>query len=275
MLVFVTGATGTVGRLVLPHLIDAGADVRALTRNPETAELPTEVESIRGDLEQPDLLAGAFKDVDVLFLMAAGERIEQTVEIAKANGVGRIVTLSSASAGFEDNPGGNFHRDFELAVEASGLPWTHIRPGMFATNLLDWAEPIKTTRSVRAPYDAAHQAPVHEKDVAAVTASALLESAHSGAIYTLSGPHSLTKSEQIATIASALNEPVRFEEITAEEWRNENSAYMPEYVLDWLLSYWQNALSSPEPVLPDIENVLGRPATPLSEWARDHQEDFR
>lgn len=275
MLVFVTGATGTVGRLVLPHLIDAGVDVRALTRRPETAGLPAAVETVRGDLEQPDALADALEGVDALYLIAAGERTSDVVDHAKESGVTSIVTLSSASAGFDDNPGGNHHRDFELTVEASGLPWTHVRPGMFATNLLDWAEAIKSSRTVRAPYNAARQAPVHEKDVAGVAAAALLDSAHAGAVYTLSGPESLTKSEQIEAISSALGEPVRFEEITPEQWREENGAHLPEYVLDWLLGYWENALVAPEPVLPDVENVLGHPATPLAEWARNHRDDFR
>ncbi|SMX77797.1 Uncharacterized conserved protein YbjT, contains NAD(P)-binding and DUF2867 domains [Brevibacterium aurantiacum] len=275
MLVFVTGATGTVGRLVLPHLIEAGAQVRALTRNPDSANFPTEIETVQGDLEQPDGLRAAFEGVDALYLIVAGERSAEVIDLAKAAGVKRIVTLSSASAGFEDNPGGNYHRDFEVAVESSGLGWTHVRPGMFATNLLDWAEAIKSTRTVRAPYDAARQAPVHEKDVAGVAAAALLDDSHVGCIYTLSGPESLTKSEQIDAISTALGELVRFEEVTPEQWREENGAYVPDYVLDWLQSYWQNALTTPEPVLPDVENVLGRPSTPLIDWARDHQDDFR
>lgn len=274
MLIFVTGATGTVGRLVLPHLIDAGADVRALTRNPAGSNFPSGVETVPGDLEQPDSLGAAFDGVEVLYLIAAGERSNDVVNLAKAKGVGRIVTLSSASAGFEQSPGGKYHRDFELTVESSGLPWTHVRPGMFATNLLDWAEAIQSARTVRAPHGGARQAPVHEKDVAGVAAAALLNDSHVGTVHTLSGPDSLTKGEQIEAISTALGEPVRFDEVTPEQWREENGSATPAYVLDWLLSYWEQALTAPEPVLPDVENVLGRPATPLVAWARDHRNDF-
>lgn len=273
MRALVTGATGTVGRLVVPHLLEAGVAVRALTRRPETANLPTGVEVIAGDLVNPDSLAHAFDAVDVVFLIAADDQTDAVVEMARKAGVSRIVTLSSASAGFQDNPGGNYHRDFELAVERSQLDWTHIRPGMFATNLLDWGEAIKTSRTVRAPFDNARQAPVHEEDVAAVAAAAITSNAHIGAVYTLSGPESLTKSEQIAVISAAIGETVQYEEITPEQWRTENP-HLPSYVGDWLLGYWQNALSAPEPVLPDVSNVLGRPATPLLTWARDHREEF-
>lgn len=38
--ILVTGATGNVGRQVTPQLLDTGAAVRALTRNPDSAGLP-------------------------------------------------------------------------------------------------------------------------------------------------------------------------------------------------------------------------------------------
>ena len=42
MTILVTGATGTVGRVVVDQLVAAGQQVRALTRNPVTAGLPGE-----------------------------------------------------------------------------------------------------------------------------------------------------------------------------------------------------------------------------------------
>lgn len=227
-----------------------------------------------GDLGNPGTLDGAFEGVEVMYLIASGDRIADVVSIAAASGVGRIVTLSSASAGFVDNDGGKFHRDFETIVESSGLAWTHIRPGMFASNLLDWAPSIKSTRAVRAPHEASRQAPVHERDVAAVAAAAVLDAAHAGKIYTLSGPQSLTKREQVEAISAALGETIRFEEISPDQWRVETRSSLPEIAQDWILGYWEMALNAPEPVLPDVAAVLGRPATPLLEWARDHREDF-
>lgn len=275
MRVLVTGATGTVGRLVIPHLIAAGAHVRALTRRPDAAQLPAEVDVVGGDLEAPEGLDGIFDDVDVVYLIVTGGPTAEILDLAVQAGVRRVVTLSSASAGFYDNPGGNYHRDFEVAVESSGLGWTHIRPGMFATNLLDWAEPIKATRTLRAPHNDARQAPVHEEDVAAVTAVSILDESHAGKIHTLSGPESLTKAQQIAAIADAIGEPVAYEEVTPERWRAENSAYMPDDVIDWLLSYWENALTTPEPVLADVPTILNRPAISLATWAREHADKFR
>lgn len=275
MKILVTGATGTVGRNVVELLLIGGAEVRALTRRPDSADLPAAAEVVGGDLENPESLSKVFDGVDRLYLIMAGETTEQIVSAAKQAGVRRVITLSSASAGFTNNPGGEYHRAFELAVENSGLEWTHVRPGMFASNLLDWAAVIKDTGIVRLPYDNARQSPVDELDVAAVAATALLEDSHVGKIYTLSGPEALTKGEQFAAIARAVGKDIRFTEISPEQWREEAGEQFPPYVMDWLLAYWEDALANSEPVLPDIENVLGRPARPLSEWAAAHSEDFR
>lgn len=274
MKILVTGATGWVGRNLVELLLTGGAEVRALTRRPESAELPAAVEIVGGDLEKPESLSGVFDGIDRLFLIVAGETTAQVVDAAKQAGVQRVVTHSASSAGFGSDRGGEYHRAFESVVENSGLAWTHVRPGMFANNLLSWAGPIKRTGIVRLPYDNARQAPVDELDVAAVAAAALLDDSHGGRVYTLSGPAALTKTEQFAVIGAAIGKDVRFEEITPEQWRAEGSEQFPGHLMDWLLEYWERTLAQPEPVLHDIEEVLGVPARPLSEWAGLHSDDF-
>lgn len=274
MKILVTAATGTVGRHVVHHLLGGGAEVRALTRRPERAGLPAQVEVVGGDLEQPDTLEGIFHDVDQLYLVVSGET-EEVVNLARKAQVRRIVVLSTATAAFDGDPIGGFHRAAETVVESSGLAWTHIRPGMFAANLLDWADAIRAEGVVRAPYGAARQAPVHEVDVAEVAATALLSDGHDARIHTLSGPESLTKFEQVAAISKAVDRPIRFEELSPEQWRASVQDAMPSYVTDWLLGLWAKAVDNPEPVLPTVQEVLGRPARTLVEWASDHAADFR
>ena len=67
--ILVTGATGNVGRNVVSLLSGAGARVRALTRNPDTADLPISVEVERGDLSDPSTLENSLRGVDSVFLM--------------------------------------------------------------------------------------------------------------------------------------------------------------------------------------------------------------
>src|SRR3954469_21336517 len=52
--ILVIGGTGYSGRRVITQLVEAGAGVRVMVRNPETAGLPPQVEVLRGDLTVPD-----------------------------------------------------------------------------------------------------------------------------------------------------------------------------------------------------------------------------
>lgn len=61
--VLVTGATGFVGRHLVPALLERGDQVRAMTRHPESYDGPGE--PVRGDVSDPGSLAEALTDVDV------------------------------------------------------------------------------------------------------------------------------------------------------------------------------------------------------------------
>jgi uncharacterized protein YbjT (DUF2867 family) len=105
----VTGATGYIGGLLVPRLLDAGLPVRALVRNPDklaTAPWRDDVEVARGDLTDPESLTEAFDGVDVVyylvhsmgtskdFVAAERESARNVVEAAKKAGVRRLVYLS-------------------------------------------------------------------------------------------------------------------------------------------------------------------------------------
>lgn len=65
----VTGATGKVGRHVVHGLLEAGATVRALSRDPDRTDLPPEVRVLRGDPTDPTALAGAADGADAALLV--------------------------------------------------------------------------------------------------------------------------------------------------------------------------------------------------------------
>src|SRR5947209_14083436 len=94
--VLVIGASGTVGRQVLSKLQTKGAYVRALTRHPETACLPSQVDVFQGDLTIPGSLDPSLKEMDAVFLVwtAPPDTVTPVLErIAKH--AQRIVFLSS------------------------------------------------------------------------------------------------------------------------------------------------------------------------------------
>jgi len=277
MTILVTGATGSVGRVVLDRLLDAGHPVRALTRRPDTAGLPGKAEVVAGDLTDADALpAGLFDGVDRMYLFPIAETAGDVMARAAAAGVRRVVTLSALAAEMDggDNPLGDRHLAVERAVEAAGVEWTHLRPGPFAVNALAWAPSIRAEGVVRAAYGASHQAPVHEADIAEVAVAALTEDGHAGAAYPLSGPESLTQTARVAAIGAAIGREIRFDEQEPEAARAQMRTYMPPPVADMMLEYMASGVDNPAPVFPTVKDVLGHPGRTFAQWATDHQADF-
>ena len=62
--VLVAGASGYVGRRLVPALVAAGRPVRALVRRPDLASFPESVELAQGDVTEPASLPAACEGVD-------------------------------------------------------------------------------------------------------------------------------------------------------------------------------------------------------------------
>jgi uncharacterized protein YbjT (DUF2867 family) len=67
--ILLTGATGAIGGRLLPVLLDGGAPVRALVRDPGAAELPGSVEVVAGDVFRDRGLDAALEGVDVAYYL--------------------------------------------------------------------------------------------------------------------------------------------------------------------------------------------------------------
>ncbi|PZG45244.1 NmrA family protein [Spongiactinospora gelatinilytica] len=280
MTILVTGATGTVGRIVVDRLLRAGQRVRALTRNPATAALPGGVELVAGDLGGA---AGALDGVDRVHYLAgmldpafAAEQARAFAERAVKAGVGRVVTLTGVAVTVRRPGSYEMLLEVEQAIEGSGLEWTHVRPGEFAVNKLDlWAHTVRTEGVVRSAYPDALGVPVHEADIAEVAVAALLEDGHAGRAYSLSGPQALTHREQAAAIGEGLGRTLRFEPLTYGQARAAYiTAGVPADIAEYVLGYQAEYAEEPPTVLPDVERVLGRPGRTLAQWAADHRADF-
>jgi uncharacterized protein YbjT (DUF2867 family) len=277
MTILVTGATGAIGRHVVDQLAQAGAQVRALTRNPSAANLPDSVEVIQGDLARPETLSSAFDNVERMYLFPVPATATEVVGMAKKAGVRRIVTHSSASAPWEAkyHPRGLYFLLVERVVEAAGVEWTHVRPNGLMSSTLAWAETIRAEHVVRAPYGAAAYAHVHEADVAEVAVAALLEDCHVGKKYIVSGPESITQIEQVRAIGAAIGREIRFEELTPEQARKLWSQFMPEAEIDAELMILGESVDKPKKAWKTFEQVIGRPGRNYAQWAAEHANDFR
>lgn len=280
--ILVIGGTGTVGRQVVSQLVPKGAQVRALVRNPSAAHLPPQVEVVRGDLTLPETLDPCLDGIETVFLVwtAPAAAVAPAVERI-ARRATRIVLLSApiktAHPLFQQpNPLRAMFEQMEQQIEASGLQWTFLRPGMFAANALSWWAPqISAGDVVRWPHLAAPTAPIDERDIAAVAVRALCENGHAGAEYVLTGPESLSQFEQVSIIGSVIGRSLRIEEISPDEARRELLRIGPLPAVNMLLRAWAAAMGQPAHVTSTVAEITGAPPKTFLEWATDNTAEFQ
>jgi uncharacterized protein YbjT (DUF2867 family) len=279
-MILITGATGNVGREVVKLALDGGQNVAAVTRNPATAALPAAAQVVGGNPSRPNTLKSALSSIETIFLSprALGDAAGELLALAAERGVQRAVLLSAVTV---EHGGG--HRRFadqfkavEDAVKASGLQWTILRCADFASNARVWAPQIRSNAVVRGAYGDAATSTIHERDIAAVGVHALVNSAHVGQSYVLTGPHSLTQRDKVRLIGEAIGTELSWEEISPQQVRQAMIAQgLPEEVPDRMLGYLADRVQEPGPSSDTVEQVLGRPALTFAEWAVEHAADFR
>jgi uncharacterized protein YbjT (DUF2867 family) len=266
--ILVTGATGNTGRHVVAELLKRGRPVRALTRDPERAAplLPAGTDLVVGTHTEPDTLDAALDGVTGLHItVTAGvaETGPELVRRAVSAGVARITILWGGYVG-----------PAEIAVAESGVVWTRLEPQEFMSNTLTWVDSIRAEAVVREPFDFP-SAVVHEADLGAVAAAALVEGGHEGRAYNLNGPQALTTSRRVAMLSEALGRDLTFEQIDYEQaidrlQRTGVSRADAEYVIGWHADP-PEAARTPDGT---VERILGRPARTFAEWVTEHKDRF-
>jgi uncharacterized protein YbjT (DUF2867 family) len=273
------GARGSVGKLVLEQLLAEGVPVRASARRPEPGQFPDGVDVFAADLTDPVSLLPAFEGAGQVFLYANQEGVDGVVETARAARVARIVLLSSGSVLHPTSAGNaitEHHRKVEAAfAAASDVLVVPIRPLVLATNTAGWAHQIRATASVALYQPDALTAPIHERDIAAVTCAALTRATTSAVSGLLTGPARMSQREQVAAIGGVVGKQIPVKELSRAAATQQFSRFMPAWEAEAVLRFLDDAAAGNSPATSTVEEVLGRPASSFEDWVVDHADDFR
>jgi (4-alkanoyl-5-oxo-2,5-dihydrofuran-3-yl)methyl phosphate reductase len=216
-MILVTGATGNIGKELIPILSETAQPLRVLVRDEKkVAHLDPHIERAVGDLNDLETLVPALRAVEKVFLVTYETQQDINIlETAKRAGVQQIVKLSTFEATEHKIKVGQWHYEREELIRASGLDWTFLRPGMFMSNAIEWwAESIKGQGSVFFPGGKKGRvAPIDPRDIASVAACSLTQPGHNGKAYELTGPELLTIGEMVQVISQVLGKPIQYRDI--------------------------------------------------------------
>ncbi|GAA4601938.1 NAD(P)H-binding protein [Actinoallomurus liliacearum] len=283
-MILVTGATGTIGRPLIDLLVREGAKVRAVTRDPEAAGLPSGVEAVAGDPSRPGTVVPHLEGATAVFLhpRAAGEAAADLLAFARERGVERVVVLSAINV--DDDPAqqpsrfqGDRNKEAEDAAIASGLEWVSLRAASFAVNTLrTWAPQVRAGDVVRGPYAAFAEPLIDERDVAEVGARALLGADLAGRRLRLTGPRSLSHTALVTVIGEVIGRPLRYAEVPPEAFaRGLVERGLPRPFVEALMARYARGAGPAETVTDEVARILGRPARTYAEWVADHAAAFQ
>lgn len=283
--ILVTGASGQVGGALVEELVRRGAQMRAMVRTEERANglAARGVDVVVGDFERPESLPEALDGVNRVFLMSRDDPRQPMmegalIEAAARAGVERIVKLS-ASGARPDNPVAlmRWHAQAERTLEDSGLEYTVLRPQLYMQNFLRFGPSIAAEGKFTAPMGDRQFAFVDVRDVARVAAAALIEEAHAGAAYVVTGPEALSYGGAAETISAAIGKKVTYESAEPQAFRDNLVAErgLPQWRADDLAFIASAYGEDDGELVTDVVHRVGgsKPRT-FAEFVKDHANHF-
>ena len=269
---------------MLTHLQGEGAEVRALTRSPEKAQVPAGAIPVGGNVGDINSLRAAMAGVSTLFLLVPNVADEMTqamlaLTVAREAGVKGVVYLSVFKGeAYADVPHFAGKAVVERMIEALDVPATVLRPAYFIQNDLRQKDLLLGPGVYGSPIGAKGVSMVDIRDIAAAAAIELLrrERAHEPLLstaYDLVGPDSLTGEAIAAVWSEALGRSVRYggDDLVAMEQRMK--AMLPGWhALDLRLMFqrYQNDGAAADPAaVARLTTLLGRAPRSYRDFARD------
>lgn len=259
--VLVTGGTGMTGRRITSLLRQRGADVLVGSRSgtpPFEWHDPATWDPV---LEGADSVYLCFHPD--LAMPGAQEPVAGLAALAARRGVRRLVLLSGR--------GEPAAQRVEEAVRGEFTDATVVRCAVFAQNFSEsfFYDPVR--RGVIAlPAPDAPEPFLDIDDLAEVAARALTEDGHTGELYELTGPRSLTFTEAARILGEAVGHEVVHRPVSAEEFISRAVAEeVPEEIAHGLAALFTEILDGRNTEPADgVRRALGRPAGDFADYVR-------
>ena len=232
-MIVVTGATGQFGRAVVQHLVKrvshtpVGASVRDPAKAADLVALGVRVR--RGDFAEPESLPHAFEGATQILVVSSnaqasgGDPVAQhgaAIAAARAVGARRVVyTSNMAASATSAFPPMHTHAATEVMLAESGLAWTALRHGFYASSGVALMGNALTTGVLQAPADGPVSWTAHA-DLAEAAAVVLVdEGRFEGPTPPLTGAEALDMADLTGIVSEVLGRPIRRDTLSDEDLR--------------------------------------------------------
>ncbi len=213
-MIFVTGASGNVGREVVRGLQSRGTAFRIGDRSP-AAITTSGAETVAFDFLDATTYRSAVTGCNAVFLLRppaisnTRKTLNKFIDVTRAHGVRQIVFISVAGAA--TNPIVPHHA-VEVHLRGGPPGWTILRPGFFMQNLGSaYRADIRDDDRIYVPAGKGGVAFVDTRDLASVAVEALVDpEAHAGQAYTLTGSETLSFSDVAALLSAELGRTINY-----------------------------------------------------------------
>lgn len=273
-MIAITGATGQLGRLAVAALMRRVPpdQLVGIVRSPEKAA-DLGIAARAADYTRAETLDAALKGIDKLLLISSneiGSRAAQhrnVIEAAQRAGVNLIAYTSVLHADRSPLSLAEEHRQTEVMIKASGIPYVILRNGWYTENYTGSIPGALAGGSFMGCAGDGKLSTATRADYAEAAAVVLSTEGHAGMTYELAGDLAYTLSDLAAEISRQSGREIPYKNLPEAEYARLLAGFgLPEGLANGLAAWDIDA--SKGALFDDgrqLSRLIGRPTTPLAE----------
>jgi len=280
--VLVTGATGSLGRIVTDVLAKNSIIVKAGARNPEkSANLGwSGVQVVELDFEDPNTFKSALDDTKTIVLIAPSGNPDNDKLIipflnrAKKMGIKKIVNISAMGIEYNDEAP---LRKVEKHILELEFDYIFIRPNWFFQNFnTSMLEPLRSQKIISLPADDAKVSYIDVRDIADVVFLACRDNDLNSNEITLTGATAISHFDIAKAIEIQLHQSVTYTPVTDDEFRTRLTYLnVPNYKISFMLMlFGMMKKGFAANVSNDFFEITGKQPRTVDDYAKDFKNNW-
>ncbi len=282
--IFITGATGNVGKETIKKLIKndfKDYQVIAGVRNINKAKKQLDYNKLtfrKFDFKDQSLFKEALKDIDKILLVRppAISRVKKYILpfLKEVKNHSIIHTVFLSLQGVEKNPLGPHYR-VEKYIKEVGLPYTFLRPSFFMQNLTTThLKEIKENDEIFIPAGNGKTNFIDVRDIAEVAFLALTENGHMNKAYELTGKKALSYYEIANILTDKLNRKITYKDPSIINFykRKKKEGMNTGKIIVMIGLYTVAKFGMADSTTNEINKLLNRDPISFSEFVEDHKK---